>query len=69
MAIQSPEAQPSTLAKLAPPLTAAHKLGHQLLNLACVRRLGGDNSVSCAHPDTSTQTPLVEQVCWSNVYL
>ena len=33
MAIQSAEAQTSTLAKLAPPHTAAHKLSHQLLNL------------------------------------
>ena len=32
MAIQCAEAQSSTLAKLAPPHTAAHKLGHQLLN-------------------------------------
>src|ERR1035438_10459458 len=32
MAIQCAEAQTSTLAKLAPPHTAAHKLGHQLLN-------------------------------------
>jgi len=32
MAIQSAEAQTSTLAKLAPSHTAAHKLGHQLLN-------------------------------------
>jgi site-specific recombinase XerD len=29
MAIQCAEAQTSTLAKLAPPHTAAHKLGHQ----------------------------------------
>jgi hypothetical protein len=33
MAIQSAEAQTSTLAKLAPPHTAAHKLNPQLLNL------------------------------------
>src|ERR1035438_988240 len=33
MAIQCAEAQTSTLAKLAPPHTAAHKLSHQLLNL------------------------------------
>jgi hypothetical protein len=32
MAIQRAEAQTSTLAKLAPPDTAAHKLSHQLLN-------------------------------------
>jgi hypothetical protein len=32
MAIQCAEAQTSTLAKLAPPHTATHKLGHQLLN-------------------------------------
>jgi hypothetical protein len=30
IAIQSAEAQTSTLAKLAPPHTAAHKLSHQL---------------------------------------
>jgi hypothetical protein len=34
------EAQPSTLAKLAPPHTAAHKLGHQLLNFRTGTSLG-----------------------------
>jgi hypothetical protein len=45
MAIQRAEAETATLAKLAPPHTAAHKLSHQLLNSARVRRLGADNSV------------------------
>jgi hypothetical protein len=40
MAIQSAEAQTSTLAKLAPPHTAAHKLRHQLLNLHSCTSLG-----------------------------
>jgi len=40
MAIQCAEAQTSTLAKLAPPHTAAHKLGHQLLNLGSCSALG-----------------------------
>ena len=40
MAIQSAEAQTSTLAKLAPPHTAAHKLGHQLLNFRSRTSLG-----------------------------
>jgi hypothetical protein len=32
MPIQRAEAQTSTLAKLAPPHTTAHKLGHELLD-------------------------------------
>ena len=40
MAIQGAEAQSSTLAKLAPPHPAAHKLGHQLLNLRTGTSLG-----------------------------
>jgi len=40
MANQSAEAQTSTLAKLAPPHTAAHKLSHQLLNLHSCTSLG-----------------------------
>jgi hypothetical protein len=39
-AIQCAEAQTSTLAKFAPPHTAAHKLGHQLLNLRTGTSLG-----------------------------
>jgi hypothetical protein len=40
MAIQCAKAQSSTLAKLAPPHTAAHKLGHQLLNFRPGTSLG-----------------------------
>ena len=40
MAIQSAEAQTSTLAKLAPPHTTAHKLSYQLLNLRSRTSLG-----------------------------
>ena len=40
MAIQSAEAQTSTLAKLASPHTAAHKLSHQLLNFRSCTSLG-----------------------------
>ena len=38
--IQRTEAQPPTAAKLAPPHTAAHKLGHQLLNFRAGTSLG-----------------------------
>src|SRR5271154_2982632 len=57
MAIQSAEAQTSTLAKLAPPHTAAHKLSHQPLNLRSRTSLGRWQLCFCGHPDTSTQTP------------
>jgi hypothetical protein len=40
MAIQRAEAQTPTLAKLAPPHTATHKLGHQLLNFRSSTSLG-----------------------------
>jgi hypothetical protein len=30
--------------------------------------LGADN-LFCSHPGTSTQTPPVEQVCWSDAYV
>jgi hypothetical protein len=40
MAIQCAEAQTSTLAKFAPPHTADHKLGHQLLNFRSGTSLG-----------------------------
>ena len=40
MAIQCAEAQTSTLAKLAAAYTAAHKLGHQLLNFRTGTSLG-----------------------------
>jgi hypothetical protein len=40
MAIQRAKAQTSTLAKLAPPHTAVHKLSHQLLNLRSCTSLG-----------------------------
>jgi len=40
MAIQRAEAQTSTLAKLAPPHTAVHKLGYQLLNFRSGTSLG-----------------------------
>ncbi|HZW91813.1 MAG TPA: hypothetical protein VFF64_02475 [Candidatus Eremiobacteraceae bacterium] len=40
MAIQRAEAQTSTLAKLALPHTAAHKLSHQLLNFRSGTSLG-----------------------------
>jgi hypothetical protein len=40
MAIQCAEAQTSTPAKLASPHTAAHKLGHQLLNFGTCTSLG-----------------------------
>jgi hypothetical protein len=40
MAIQSAEAQTSTLAKLAPPHTTAHKLSYQLLNFRSCTSLG-----------------------------
>ena len=64
----SAEAQASTLAKLAPPHTAAHKLGHQLLYSRTDTSLGRRQLCFCGHPDTSTQTPPVEQVCWSDAY-
>ncbi len=40
MAIQRAETQTPTLAKLAPAHTAAHKLGHQLLNFRSCTSLG-----------------------------
>ena len=40
MAIQRAEAQTPTLAKLAPPHTATHKIGHQLLNFRSSTSLG-----------------------------
>ena|SRR5579871_966108 len=40
LAIQRAEAQASTLAKLAPPHTAVHKLRHQLLNFGSCTSLG-----------------------------
>lgn len=58
MAIQSAEAQASTLAKLAPPHTATHKLGHQLLNFRSCTSLGRYQLCFFDHPDTSTQTRL-----------
>jgi len=68
MAIQSAEAQASTLAKLAPPHTATHKLGHQLLNFRSCTSLGRYQLCFFDHPDTSTQTPPIKQVCWSDAY-
>jgi len=68
MPIQRTEAQPPTAAKLAPPPTAVYKLGHQLLNFRTGTSLGRWQLCSCGHPDTSTQTPPVEQVCWSDAY-
>jgi hypothetical protein len=59
--IQCAEAQTSTLAKL-------DKLGHQLLNFRTGTSLGGRQLFFCSHPDSSTQAPLVEQVCWSDAY-
>ncbi len=68
MAIQRAEAQTSTLAKLAPPHTAPHKLGHQLLNFRTGTSLVRRQLSFFGHQDTSTQTQPVEKVCWSDAY-
>jgi len=54
MAIQRAEAQTSTLAKLAPPHTAAHKLSHQLLNFRSCTSPGCYQFLFYRHPATST---------------
>jgi hypothetical protein len=69
MANQRAEAQTSTLAKLAPAHAAARKLGHQLLNFRTGTSFGRRQLCFCGHPDTSTQTPPAEQVCWSDAYV
>lgn len=63
MSIQCAEAQTSTLGKLTTPHTAAHKLGHQLLNFRTGTSLGRRQLCFCGHPDTSTQSRVHEQVC------
>src|ERR1019366_6788693 len=69
MAIQSAEAQTSTVAKLAPPHTAAHKLSHQLLNFRSCTSLGRRCLLLFSvHPFTSPQTSLIEQVRCSDAY-
>ena len=68
MAIQSAEAQTSTLAQLAPPDTADRKLGQPIAELLHGYVAWVLTARFCGHPDTSTQTPSVEQVCWSGAY-
>src|SRR5438552_7161539 len=50
MAIQRAEAQPSALAKLAPPHTAAHKLCHSLPNLSSCPPSPCSYLLFCVHP-------------------
>ena len=60
--------QGKLLAKLAPPLTAVYKLGHQLMNFRTGTSLERWQLSFCGHPDTSTQPPPVEKAWWPDAY-